>query len=228
VEAHNDHIRGNQVFPSDVTIISTSRTAELIKAWEPEEIKAEQEYAPARFAYYDSLYRAFEGDTNSWEYQDILMWRPYFEVLSRSHKEIKTRLPDVFVDDERSLDGPDRRVMLISKGAGHTESDLIFNECHPYLAHGSISGLKGWLDYLEGLNVNLVVPGHGSIGPKATITEMKAYIQTLENLATEMIANGRTVEEINTVEIPEKYKSWWFDRFFYSNLKFVYSTVNNN
>lgn len=240
--AHNDHIRGNQVFPKDVSIISTSRTAELTEEWEPEEIKAEQEYAPARFAYYDSLYRSFEGDTNSLEYEDILMWRPYYEVLANSHKEVKTRLPDTFVDEEQNFDGPDRRVKLITKGAGHTESDLIlylpeddilftadliFNDCHPYMAHGSISGLKEWLDYLHSLNAKTVVPGHGPIGTDASIAVMKDYIHTLENLASEMVANGKTVEETGTIEIPEKYKSWWFDRFFYYNLKFVYNNIYN-
>jgi len=32
--AHNDHIRGNQIFSEDVDIISTRRTAELIEEWE--------------------------------------------------------------------------------------------------------------------------------------------------------------------------------------------------
>lgn len=32
--AHNDHIRGNQVFADDTRIISTPRTAELIEEWE--------------------------------------------------------------------------------------------------------------------------------------------------------------------------------------------------
>jgi glyoxylase-like metal-dependent hydrolase (beta-lactamase superfamily II) len=176
------------------------------------------------------------------EYQDILMWRPYFEVLARSHLEINTRLPDVFVDEEQNFDGPDRRVKLITKGAGHTESDLIlylpddkilfaadliFNQCHPYMAHGSIGGLKDWLDYLETLNVETVVPGHGPLGSETSIAVMKDYVQTLENLAREMIANGKTAEETGTIEIPKKYKSWWFDRFFYYNLKFAYNNISN-
>jgi cyclase len=70
---HNDHIRGNQVFSPEAKIISTSRTAELIKEREPVEIENEKGYAPQAFAYYDSLYHAYDGDTITREYLDILM-----------------------------------------------------------------------------------------------------------------------------------------------------------
>lgn len=44
--AHNDHFRGNQVFAAYADIISTERTAELIRETEPEGIAAEKNYAP--------------------------------------------------------------------------------------------------------------------------------------------------------------------------------------
>jgi glyoxylase-like metal-dependent hydrolase (beta-lactamase superfamily II) len=43
---HNDHIRGNQVFGSDVDIFSTVKTREAIARNEPEEIKSEKETIP--------------------------------------------------------------------------------------------------------------------------------------------------------------------------------------
>src|SRR4030043_996775 len=45
---HNDHIRGNQSFSSEVKILSTKRTAELIKEEEPKSIAAEKIYAKER------------------------------------------------------------------------------------------------------------------------------------------------------------------------------------
>jgi glyoxylase-like metal-dependent hydrolase (beta-lactamase superfamily II) len=234
--AHNDHIRGNQVFAPEVRIVSTPRTAELIAEWEPEEIAAEREYAPARLAYYDSLYRAYEGDTTSREYLDILMWKPYFEVLSESHREITTRLPDMLIDSALSLDGPARRVRLIARGAGHTESDLVmhlpddgilfsgdlvFNECHPYMADGSITGLLNWLDYLGTLNARTVVPGHGPVGTGSSIMAMKAYVQTVIEVADSMAIENMAAGDATAMEIPAAYRDWWFDRFYYSNLRFA-------
>ncbi len=238
--AHNDHVRGNQAFPPEVRIISTTRTAELIAEWEPREIEAEKQYAPQRLAYYDSLYQAFEGDTTSREFHDIIMWRPYFEVLAASYKEIKTRLPDMFVDSTWTLKGPSRTIQLVTMGAGHTESDLVmylpedsilfagdlvFHECHPYMADGSVNGMKNWLVYLNSLKVNTVVPGHGPIGSGEAISMMISYVNTLENLAVGMHESLQSVQDVNDIDIPKPYGAWWFDRFFYSNLRFAYHAL---
>lgn len=235
---HNDHIRGNQIFGDEVKIISTKRTKELIEEWEPKEIQDEKEYAPGRFAYFDSLYQSFEGDTLSEEYHNIMMWRPYYEILSKSHEEVKTRLPDTFVDSLLVFDGPEKSIQLISMGPGHTESDLIlylpddgivftgdlvFNECHPYLGNGYLEGLKNWLTFLEGLNVKSVVPGHGNIGSESIISEMTGYLNSLENLADEIILQMKSTEDMNPDFIPEEYKKWQFDQFFPSNMAFIIS-----
>ena len=240
---HNDHIRGNQVFDEDIDIISTAKTTELIKHWEPLDIKDEKIYAPQRFAYYDSLLTAYQGDSTDREFLKIQMWRPYFEVLSESHKVIKTRLPNLFVEDLKNLDGPKRTLELITKGQGHTDSDLIlylpddhilftgdlvFNACHPYLAHGNPQKLKDWLGYLNSLEVKTLIPGHGQIGNKTLVTEMNNYILKVEELAAQLLETNKTLEEIDNVTIPDLYKDWWFDRFFYSNLKFIFIENQEN
>ncbi|NNL02667.1 MAG: MBL fold metallo-hydrolase [Eudoraea sp.] len=235
--SHNDHIRGNQVFPNEVKIISTTRTSELIEKWEPLDIIEEQKFAPDRYSYYDSLYNSFKGDKLSREYQQILMWRPYYETLSNSHIEVKTRLPDIFVDSVQNFEGPNRRIQLLSKGQGHTESDLIlylpddeilftgdliFNECHPYVPHGSISKWKDWLDFMNSLDIQTIMPGHGDIGTKDLVDHMKNYLTNLEISARNIYLKGQAIEDIESIEIPAKYKEWWFDRFYGTNLRFAY------
>ena len=234
---HNDHIRGNQAFPNDVDIISTAKTSELIEHWEPLDIEEERLYAPARFAFYDSLLTAYEGDSTDREFMQIQMWRPYFEVLAESHKVIQTRLPNVFVEKEKNLDGPKRKIQLVSKGGGHTESDLVlylpddqivfsgdlvFNECHPYLAHGNYEKLKDWLDYLNSLDVKTVIPGHGQKGDKTLIDGMKNYVLKVEEVAENLIEANQTLEGIQEAEIPALYKDWWFERFFQYNLNYIF------
>lgn len=204
--------------------------------WEPQDIEAEKTYAPAQLAYYDSLYQAFDGDTSTRAYQQILMWRPYYEVLSNSSHEISTRLPDLFVDSLLNLDGPDRRVRLITLGGGHTASDLVmylpddqmvytgdlvFNACHPYVPHGNIADWKSWLQYLLQMEIRVVIPGHGEIGDRSIVQAMLDYLSTLETMASGMEAEGKTAADVVSVPIPEIYKDWWFERFFESNLKFA-------
>jgi len=238
--AHNDHIRGNQVFSEEVDIISTQRTAELIDLWEKEGIPAEREYAPPLVAYYDSLLHHFQGDTSERDYRKIMMWLPYYEILAESHLKVKTRLPNLIIEDSLSLDGPDRKVLLLAKGAGHTESDLVlylpddgilftadlvFNEMHPYLGHGFPMDLLAYLEFLESLDFNTLVPGHGELCGKKQITAMKSYLRDLEFLAAEMIREGKTTDQISELHMPDAYLDWWFENFFVSNLRFMYGQV---
>ncbi|MBN1182314.1 MAG: MBL fold metallo-hydrolase [Bacteroidales bacterium] len=234
---HNDHIRGNQSFDTEVKIVSTIITAQLIKQEEPKELAAEKEYAKIRYEYFDSLYKAFKGDTGSIDFQEILLMRPYFEELSVSHAKIKTRLPDITFSNEMSLDGKLRKVRLIEKGKGHSGSDLImylpkekiifaadliFNKSHPYLADGDFRNLKTILTSLELMEINKVVPGHGDIGGKELISVMKEYIEDLEDLAARMKSEGKSPEDIEMVQIPAKYKDWILGAYFHSNLRFVF------
>lgn len=241
--SHNDHIRGNQVFPDDIKIISTTKTMELIKEWEPLDIAEEKKYAPLRLTYYDSLNKAFRGDKRSREYQQILMWKPYYEVLTNSHLEIETRLADTFVDSLHHYDGPNRKIILISKGVGHTESDLImylpddkviftgdlvFNERHPYVPHGNISKWKAWLDFMNSLNAEFVIPGHGNIGTNKLIDQMKNYLLDLEMSAQNLLDENRSIDDLESFSPPLKYKEWWFDRFYEPNLRFAYESLRSD
>ena len=238
---HNDHIRGNQVFAKEVNIISTLQTKELIEEDEPLQIAFEKEHAPARLSYYDSLYNSFTGDKQSREYQQILMWRPYYETLSKSHIKVKTRLPDMYVDSVLNLNGPKRKIQLISKGEGHTESDLvlylpdddilfsgdlIFNKRHPYIPHGNISKWNAWLEFIGSLEVSTIMPGHGQVGTEELIEEMKIYLQDLEIAARDLVNNNLVIEASDNIAVPDKYKEWWFDRFYEYNLRFAYESIN--
>jgi glyoxylase-like metal-dependent hydrolase (beta-lactamase superfamily II) len=237
---HNDHIRGNQVFGKEVNIISTIRTKELIAEEEPLQIAYEKEYAPERLSYYDSLYNSFNGDKQSREYQQILMWKPYYDILSNSHLKVKTRLPDMYVDSILNLNGPKRKIQLISKGEGHTESDLVlylpdddilfsgdlvFNSCHPYVSHGNITKWNAWLEFINSLEVSTIMPGHGQVGTRELIEQMKNYLLDLEITAADLLNKNLSIEESDNIAVPDKYKEWWFDRFYGSNLRFAYESL---
>lgn len=232
----NDHVRGNQCFSSDVKILSTERTAELIREKEPKAIAEEKIYAKKLYEYYDSLDRAFTGDTASSGYMTIKMMKPYFEELSQSHLKIRTRVPDTYVKGKMSLDGPEHKVLLIEKGKGHTESDLImylpvegilfagdlvFNEAHPWLGYGYAEELKARLTELELMQPRIVVPGHGNPGGVEAIISTRDYIVEIERIAKELTDAGGTAEDIKKVPIPGKYRDWIIGNYFHSNLRYT-------
>ncbi len=238
----NDHVRGNQCFASDMKIVSTKRTAELIREEEPKAIAGEKVYAKELYEYYDSLDRDFKGDTSSSDYITIRLMKPYFEELSLSHLKIRTRVPDTFIEGEKSPDGSKIKVSLIDKGAGHTESDmimylpeesilfagdLVFNKAHPYLNYGYTEELKAKLTDLETMKPQIVVPGHGDPGGVVAIISTREYIKDIERTAMEMKDAGKSIEDTGTVPMPEKYKDWMVGSFFHSNLKYMFNHLGN-
>jgi glyoxylase-like metal-dependent hydrolase (beta-lactamase superfamily II) len=237
---HNDHIRGNQSFSPEVRIMSTRKTAELIEQEEPKEIAAEKIYAKKQYEYFDSLSRAYKGDTALKEYQEIKMMKPYFEELSKSHEIVKTRLPDTYIENEKSLDGSRRKVILIDKGKGHSESDLImylpdegilfagdlvFNKSHPYLGDGYPLEWESKLKEMEAMKIEVVIPGHGDPGGKEIIRSIREYIEDIEEIAKEMKDKGNSIEAIKNIQVPEKYKDWWLENYFHSNLEFMFDKI---
>jgi cyclase len=230
---HNDHIRGNQIFANDVKIISSKRTTELIEENAPQHLAYEKEHAPARFAYYDSLLKAYTGDKNDREYQKILMWQPYYQVLAEENAMIKTRLPNTFINKEKTIHGRQRTAKLFARGAGHTESDIIlylpqdkivfsgdvvFKGRHPYLPDGNTDKLREWLSFIEKLDVRVVVPGHGPLGDLKDVGIMRDYLYTLDEIAAQLIKENKPVTE---AQLPKPFNQWWFERFVGWNLEFL-------
>ena len=239
---HNDHIRGNQVFPQEVDIISTKKTAELIKINEPKEIAAEKNYAPKQLAYQDSLLNNYKGDYADRAYQTILMWQGYYKALVESNGILETRIPNVFVDKEKIIKGTKRNINLICYGRGHTESDLIlylpqdkivftadlvFIGMHPHLADGYIEDWENYLTKMEGLDIEKLVPGHGNIGTAKDLQTMKEYLKMIEKQAQKIIDKGLSITAADSIEIPEPFTNWWFDNFITLNLRFMYKKMNS-
>jgi glyoxylase-like metal-dependent hydrolase (beta-lactamase superfamily II) len=231
---HNDHIRGNQVFPPDVDILSTATTLEGIAHKEPEEIKWEKENIPKAIVDTKSKLR-LEKDPK--RRRDLALSIVYYEAIMKSHPKLKTRLPNITFEGSLMIHRTRRQVELLSL-AGHTASDvilylpeekiafmgdLLFVNCHPYLASGSPEQWKQSLAEVEGLGVQIAVPGHGPVGRSASLSVMLQYIQSLENIAVNMIKCGKSVEQASFEPVPSPFDTWLsLDNFFVTNLEFLY------
>jgi cyclase len=236
---HNDHIRGNQVFGSEVDIISTVLTREAIARNEPENIKSEKETILKEIIDAESRLDA-EKDPKRRRELSILI--SYMQGVSKSHCELKTRLPNITFEHKLTIHGTKRTVELFPF-AGHTASDvilylpeekiafmsdLLFVNIHPYLAGGSPEQWKQSLAKVEALGVEIVVPGHGLVGKSADLSKMLHYIQSLESIVVNMIKSGKPVEQASLEPVPSPFDTWLcFENFFVANLKFLHKLATH-
>jgi cyclase len=236
---HNDHIRGNQVFSPKADIISTTLTREAIMQKEPDVIQWEKENVPQEIINAKSEL-IVEKDPK--RRRELAFSIVYYDAIMESHPQLKTRLPNItFESPKLVLHGTKRTVELLSL-VGHTASDLVlhlpdekiafmsdllFINIHPYLASGFPERLKESLSMVETLGIQIVVPGHGPVGRSADLSVMAQYIQSLEDIAANMIKYGKSLEDASLQPIPSRFETWllFFDNFFVENLQFLYKRL---
>jgi glyoxylase-like metal-dependent hydrolase (beta-lactamase superfamily II) len=231
---HSDHIRGNQVFDSNVDIVSTALTREAIARNDPENIKWEKEMIPKEILDAQSK---LDVEKDPKRRRELAFMLSEMQGISKSHCELKTRLPNITFENKLVIHGTKRTVELLPF-AGHTRSDvilylpeeriafmsdLLFVSIHPYLASGSPEQWKQSLVEVGGLGVQIVVPGHGPVGKSADLLTMLQYIQSLESIVVNMIKSGKSEEQASSEPIPSQFETWLcIENFFVTNLKFLY------
>ncbi|MBI4334572.1 MAG: MBL fold metallo-hydrolase [Chloroflexi bacterium] len=193
-EQHLDHVAGNYFFPGTVVSHQGVRAAlrgplEHIRAFEP----------------------ALLGQARSLSLREYVLWQysqwdPEGLALA---KDYQPRLPELTFSDRLTLYLGDT-VFELFHLPGHTPSqvgvyvprervvftgDNFGNAIQPSLAQCCPLEWVRSLKFIEGLDVDHVVPGHGLVGNKADVREFAAFIQGVIDTVTGLIRQGRSKEE---------------------------------
>ena len=103
---HNDHIRGNQSFLPNATIVSTNITRAQIERNEPGEQEWEKKHAPTLLqAMRKRMANASEVDRDEMPY-----WIGYYEGILESSDQLFTALADLTFDDSLWIEGTELKV----------------------------------------------------------------------------------------------------------------------
>jgi cyclase len=116
----------------------------------------------------------------------------------------KAKIGLMALSERLGLFGAPRRVAVYFLGAAHTASDLfvllpeekilfsgdvVLGKRAPYMGSPDVNP-KGWentLARLANLDVNKIVPGHGTVGTKDLIAETYAYVKKVNELAATLV-----------------------------------------
>lgn len=171
---HVDHTLGNFLFPK-ATIIAQEQAREVIIR-------------------------------NGFPKERLLAMAPWFKKDLKG--KIEVRPPDVTFKRRLTLHAGDRRLELTHVGPAHTIGDVIVHlpgekilfagdVCFFYVTPLAFEGnIAGWVRALQAIEdmdeVETVVPGHGPLGTKGQVREVRTYFEIITREAHRRFEGGMT------------------------------------
>ena len=136
---------------------------------------------------------------------------------------IRQTLPNRIFTGEMDLKVGDKRVHLKQVGPAHTEGDILahvpadrliftgdilFIEGHPIIWAGPIGNWIAACDYMLGLDLECVVPGHGPVTDKRGVETMRGYLRYIASEARRRFDAGLGVMEAALDISLADYDAW--------------------
>jgi cyclase len=199
--ANGDHCYGNQLV-GDARIVASGRTAAEMS-----------ELPPAAFA------TLLEQAPNMGEVGAF-----FLDCFGKfDFQGIELVVPTETFDGQMTLRVGGKEVQLIEVGPAHTRGDtlalvpgervlfsgdILFHGAHPIAWAGPVSNWIAACDRILGLDVDVIVPGHGPLADKTAVQDVKAYFEYLYEQARARHGEGMTpVEAARSIAL-DRWAQW--------------------
>ena len=195
-EFHIDHIFGNHWFAGETPVIGHEKLGEMF--W------------------------TVAGDVPCYEYSVDVIERQDkdFLHLMPSKEDYIVNKPQITFSERMSFESGGTRFELYHT-PGHSDSqiavfvpqesvlfvgDTIFAECQTWLHSANIDELLQTLDFLESLNAEWIVPGHGPVIKTADIATQRGFIYEWIAAVSDKVRKGWSLEEcIAAISFADRY-----------------------
>jgi cyclase len=199
--ANGDHTFGNQL-ARGARMIASRQTAEEMLELPPAALEALREVAPQMGRPGEFMLECF----GSFDFSGIELVPP----------------GETFQGELRLRVG-DKDVELIEVGPAHTRGDtlvfvpgdrvlfagdILFHGGHPIVWAGPVSNWVAACDRILGMDVDVIVPGHGPLADKQAIRELRSYFEFIAAEARRRFEAGMTALEAARDIGLGKYASW--------------------
>ena len=219
---HADHWGGNQSFARETSIITTHAIREEM----PDAIGwlVELEENPSE------LEEAIQESRERLETETDIEQRASLEASIRRMTGWQTflptlavRYPDQTFSGRLVFHGTRRTAELVEVAPGHTDSDaylllpadrilfmgdLGFLQSQPFMVYCNPQAWVSELEWMEQLDVETYVPGHGPMGTKADLALQREFITALEEMVAQAVSDGLTAEETLEKTLPAPFDDW--------------------
>lgn len=184
---HGDHIRGNQVFKNS-RIISSQLTYEKMKELHPARMEKQKNDLQGLRDYIQSLEEKQDSPPQQIE---------FLREMEASLSTLELVLPHQTFQEEITFHGSERSAKLFTLGGGHSYcdsmlyipgekvifmGDLLFVDTDPSFFEES--NPEKWIEILENVStlaIEIAIPGHGPVGSKLNIFQLREYISNIPN-----------------------------------------------
>ncbi len=140
-------------------------------------------------------------------------------------EQVPTAVPDITFSGRYTILLGGKSVELIHYGPGHSDNlivvrfpaertlfavDIVAPKRLPY-RNLPDADVNGWIDTLkavEGLDFDILAPGHGTLGGKIDIVEHRQYLEKLRDRVRAAIASGDSLESIKRGVTMSEYEGW--------------------
>ena len=140
-------------------------------------------------------------------------------------EQVPTAVPQVTFSDRKVISLGGKTIELIYFGPSHSDNlivmrfpgegalfavDIVAPKRLPYRDLPD-ADVEGWIDSLkavERLEFDILVPGHGTLGNKADVSEHRIYLESLRDRVRAQMQAGKSLEAIKQIVTMEDYKDW--------------------
>lgn len=150
--------------------------------------------------------------------------KAFIPAFAGEYDELRLTLPDAVYAGRMTLYQGERVIELLYLGPAHTPGDtLVYLPKEKVLFAGDVAfhyvvpgpfdcHVSGWIrvcDRIADLDVDVIVPGHGPVGTKKELREMRDYLALLRREARKSFRAGEPVSEAaRKVDVGGYYSQW--------------------
>ena len=218
--ANGDHTFGNQLL-GGARIVASRQTAEELAEVPPTLLATMMQAAPTLGQTGEFLQRIF----GPFQFDGITL-----------------TLPTETFDSELALRVGDKEVRLVEVGPAHTRgdtivvvpadrvvytADIVFAGGHPIMWDGPVDNWVRALDLVLSLDVDTVVPGHGPVTDKSTVSELRGYFVHLDREARQRYDAGLSPMDAALDISLADYAAWGEAERVVANVSTLYRWYSN-
>lgn len=219
---------GNQVFEG-AWIVSTEETRRGINERVASFIETVKKYPD----YPEHLAKAAEKENDPGKRRELIRNSQDALHIAEHIHEFRLTSPNATFREQLWITGSKRSILIQAMGGGHTEddtilylpedkilfaADLVSVDFHPSMKYGNPDEWLVILNKLSEMQIDRVVPGHGTVGEKPALERMKQYIRDIKKAAAEI---GYSLQDVGDCTMNERLQHWASPSLYWANIGFL-------